>query len=341
MVMRLSSDGRGGTLGTIDGRSCPWASFCPLMAPINELGRASACGLEANIKRAKPARTAATTDAAVCQKRKTGEGGRLSIKSDLRLVNLSAVHLIPKICENDCGRSKIYKRIYCEKEIAVVLLFLDTANLDEIKEIAAWGVLDGVTTNPTLVGKEGKEFKRLVREICKVVPGPVSAEVVATDSEGMVREGRDIATWAENIVVKCPLTPAGLAATSILHRDGIKVNVTLCFSVNQAILAARAGAYFVSPFVGRLEDINEDGIGLVEQIVEVFHIHGFDTRVLSASIRTPMHVTRSALAGAHICTMPYKVFKQLVSHPLTDKGLEGFLADWKRAEKAMSSPAKG
>ena len=218
-----------------------------------------------------------------------------------------------------------------------MLLFLDTANLDEIKEIAAWGVLDGITTNPTLVGKEGKEFKRLVKDICKLVEGPVSAEVVATDREGMVREGRDIATWAENVVVKCPLTPEGLAATASLRKDGIKVNVTLCFSVNQAILAARAGATFVSPFVGRLEDINEDGIALVEQIVETFHIHALPTKVLAASLRTPMHVTRAALAGADIATMPYKVFKQLVSHPLTDRGLEGFLSDWAKAEKSVAA----
>jgi transaldolase len=216
------------------------------------------------------------------------------------------------------------------------LLFLDTANIDEIKEIATWGVLDGVTTNPTLVAKEGKEFKRLVKDICKIVSGPVSAEVVATDTEGMVREGRDIATWAENAVVKCPLTPAGLAATRTLSRDGIKVNVTLCFSVNQAILAARAGATFVSPFIGRLEDVNEDGIGLIERIVEVFNIHGLDCSVLAASIRTPMHVTLAALAGADIATMPYKVFKQLVAHPLTDKGLAGFLADWEKATKTMA-----
>ncbi len=217
-----------------------------------------------------------------------------------------------------------------------MLLFLDTANIDEIKEIAGWGVLDGVTTNPTLVGKEGKEFKRLVKDICKIVSGPVSAEVVATDAAAMVKEGRDIATWADNAVVKCPLTPAGLSATKTLSRDGIKVNVTLCFSVNQALLAARAGATFVSPFVGRLEDINEYGIGLVGRIVEMFHIHGLDTRVLAASLRTPMHVTLSALAGADCATMPHKVFKQLVSHPLTDKGLASFLADWEKASQAMA-----
>ncbi len=218
-------------------------------------------------------------------------------------------------------------------------LYLDTANLDEIKEIASWGVLSGVTTNPTLVAREGVDFKRRVKDICQVVSGLVSAEVVSTDTEGMLKEGRDIATWAPNAIVKCPLTPAGLAATSQLSREGVKVNVTLCFSVNQALLAARAGAYIVSPFAGRLDDINEDGMALVEQIVEVFHIQGIETKVLAASIRTPLHVTRAALAGADIATMPYKVFKQLVCHPLTDKGLEQFLSDWKKAMATVA--AKG
>ena len=218
-----------------------------------------------------------------------------------------------------------------------MLLFLDTANIDEIKEIAAWGVLNGVTTNPTLVGKEGKDFKSLVKEICKIVDGPVSAEVVSTDTEGMLKEGRDIATWAPNTMVKCPLTPAGLAATSKLSEEGIKVNVTLCFSVNQAILAARAGATFVSPFIGRLDDINKDGVGLIEQIAQVFSLHGLDTKVLAASIRGPQHITKVALAGADIATMPYKVFKQLVYHPLTEKGLEQFLSDWNKAKLAASS----
>jgi transaldolase len=218
-----------------------------------------------------------------------------------------------------------------------VQLFLDTANLDEIREIAAWGVLAGITTNPTLVSKEHQDFKRLVKDICKIVSGPVSAEVTATDTEGMLKEGRDIATWAENVVVKCPLTPAGLAACSKLSQEGIKVNVTLCFSVNQAILAAQAGAYFVSPFIGRLDDINEDGCALVEQIVEVFHIQGLETKVLAASIRTPMHVTRVALAGADVATMPYKVFKQLVQHPLTDSGLEKFLEDWNKSKAAAKA----
>lgn len=220
-----------------------------------------------------------------------------------------------------------------------MLLFLDTANIDEIREIAAWGVLDGITTNPTLVGKEGRDFKAVVKEICGIVSGPVSAEVVSTDTQGMVKEGRECASWAENVIVKCPLTPAGLGACSILSKEGIRVNVTLCFSVNQALLAARAGAYFVSPFVGRLEDINEDGIELVAQIVEAYRAQGLATKVLAASLRTPMHITKAALVGADIATMPYKVFKQLVSHPLTDKGLEQFLSDWDKAKSKVAAKA--
>lgn len=217
-----------------------------------------------------------------------------------------------------------------------MLLFLDTGNIDEIKEINEWGCLDGITTNPSLVRKEGGDFKRLIKDICQIVSGPVSAEVTATDVDGMLKEGRDIATWADNVVVKCPLTPAGLGATSKLAREGIKVNVTLCFSVNQAILAARAGAYFVSPFVGRLDDINQDGCALIEEIAEVFHIQGYDTKILAASIRTPPQVSRSALAGADCCTMPYKVFKALVSHPLTDQGLAKFLADWNKVPEVAA-----
>jgi transaldolase len=217
-----------------------------------------------------------------------------------------------------------------------MLLFLDTANLTEISEIAEWGVLGGVTTNPSLVSKERQDFKKLVKDICKIVSGPVSAEVVAEDKEGMIREGRDIATWADNVVVKCPLTPAGLGATSVLSKEGIKVNVTLCFSLNQALLAAAAGAYIVSPFVGRLDDINEDGMTLIEQIVETYHMQGVETNVLAASMRNPIHVSRSAMAGADIATMPYKVFKQLVSHPLTDAGVKGFLADWNKNVDAVA-----
>ena len=216
-------------------------------------------------------------------------------------------------------------------------LFLDTANVEEIKEIAAWGVLDGITTNPSLVAKEGIDFKTRVKEICKIVDGPVSAEVVTEDSDEMIKQGKDIATWAPNVMVKLPLTPAGLRACKALSGEGIKINVTLCFSVNQAILAAKAGATFVSPFVGRLDDINQDGNELIAQISEVFDIYDFDTEVLAASIRHPIHVTQAALAGADICTMPSKIFKQLVSHPLTDQGLEKFMADWKKSQLTLSS----
>jgi len=219
-----------------------------------------------------------------------------------------------------------------------VLLFLDTANVEEIKEINAWGVLSGITTNPSLIVKEGRDFKTVVKEICNIVDGPVSAEVTAEDVDGMVEQGLDIATWAENVVVKCPLTANGLAATSQLSRKGIKVNVTLCFSANQALLAARAGAYFISPFVGRLDDINQDGSALVAEIVEMYHMQGLDTKVLAASIRTPVHVTQAALAGADVATMPYKVFKQLVKHPLTDAGMALFAADWAKANAPV--PAK-
>jgi transaldolase len=217
-----------------------------------------------------------------------------------------------------------------------VKLFLDTANLDEINEINGWGVLSGVTTNPSLVAKEGADFKTRVKEICKVVDGPVSAEVVTEDADEMIKQGKEIATWAPNVMVKCPLTPVGLKTCKALSTEGIKVNVTLCFSVNQAILAARAGATFVSPFVGRLDDINQDGMELIAQISQVFDTYGFQTEVLAASIRHPVHVTQSALAGADICTMPYKVFKQLVSHPLTDQGNEKFLADWKKSQLTLS-----
>jgi transaldolase len=188
-----------------------------------------------------------------------------------------------------------------------------------------------------LIGKEKHDFKKLVQEICKIVKGPVSAEVVATEPEGMITEGREIATWAPNVIVKVPLTPAGLQACSTLSKEGIKVNVTLCFSTNQALLAARAGAYFVSPFVGRLDDINQDGSALIEEIAHMFAVHDLETKVLAASIRTPVHVTQAALSGADIATMPYKVFKQLVSHPLTDKGVESFLADWAKAKESVGS----
>ncbi len=221
-----------------------------------------------------------------------------------------------------------------------MLLFLDTANLDEIKEIAAWGVLDGITTNPTLVGKEKQDFKKLVQEIvARQCPGRSAPRLWPLIVKAWCARGCDIAKWAANVIVKCPLTPAGLGATSQLSKDGIKVNVTLCFSTNQALLAARAGAYFVSPFVGRLDDINQDGIGLIEEIAAMFAVQSIDTKVLAASIRNPVHITKAALAGADIATMPYKVFKQLVSHPLTDKGVESFLADWAKAKDSVGAMA--
>ncbi len=207
-------------------------------------------------------------------------------------------------------------------------LFLDTANIDEIAEINAWGVLDGVTTNPTLAMKEGRDFKEMIAEICREVDGDVSAEVVSTDAEGMVTEGRELARIADNVVVKVPLIPAGLSAVSQLSKDGIRTNVTLCFSPTQAILAARAGASFISPFLGRLDDIASDGLALLGQICDIYRVQGYETEVLSASLRHPQHVVESALAGADVATMPASVFRQMVKHPLTDSGLERFLADW-------------
>ncbi|MCL5266480.1 MAG: fructose-6-phosphate aldolase [Bacteroidetes bacterium] len=211
--------------------------------------------------------------------------------------------------------------------------FIDTANLDEIKEAAELGVLDGVTTNPSLVAKEKYQitFKELIAEICRTVPGPVSAEVVSTDTEGMLKEAHELAKIADNVVVKIPLLKDGLKAVKRLKAEGIKTNVTLCFSPTQALLAAKAGASYVSPFVGRLDDISEDGMELVEQIIAIYDNYGYDTEVLVASVRHPMHVVQAALMGADIATMPFKVIEQLAKHPLTDIGLERFLADWKKA----------
>ena len=215
-------------------------------------------------------------------------------------------------------------------------LFLDTANIDEIVEVNQWGVLDGVTTNPTLAAQEGRDFTSLIKEICAEVAGDVSAEVIATDTDGMVAEGRELATIAPNVVVKIPLIPAGLAAVAQLAREQIRTNVTLCFSSPQAILAAKAGATYISPFLGRLDDISNDGVGLLEEICEIYRIHGFATQVLAASLRSPQHVVQAALAGADVATMPHKVFSQMVRHPLTDLGLERFLADWRAYQSASS-----
>ncbi len=209
--------------------------------------------------------------------------------------------------------------------------FLDTANLDELRRGAEWGIVDGVTTNPSLIAKEGRPIKEQVAKICEIIDGPVSAEVVAVDAKGMIAEGKELIKIHENIVVKVPLTRDGIEACSALSKEGIRVNVTLCFSPAQAILAAKAGAYFVSPFVGRLDDIGQTGMDLIRQIVAIYENYQFDTQVLAASLRGPMHVVESALAGAHIGTMPYKAMDALFNHPLTDKGLEQFLADHKKA----------
>jgi transaldolase len=208
--------------------------------------------------------------------------------------------------------------------------FLDTANLEEIRDAASTGVLDGITTNPTLISKEGNSFEDQLLRICALVNGPVSAETVSRDAAGMVEEGRHLAKLHSNIVVKCPMTKEGLKATKILTEERVRVNVTLVFSAPQAIMAAKAGAYFVSPFVGRLDDIGESGMDLIRDIVTIFNNYEFKTQVLVASVRNPVHVVQAGLYGADICTMPAKVFEQLLKHPLTDKGVEQFLKDWEK-----------
>ena len=208
--------------------------------------------------------------------------------------------------------------------------FLDTANLDEIREAASTGVLDGITTNPTLISKEGNTFEDQLLKICAIVDGPVSAETVSVDAAGMVEEGRHLAKLHKNIVVKCPMTREGLKATKMLSSEGIRVNVTLVFSAPQALMAAKAGAWFVSPFVGRLDDIGLDGMNLIREIVGIFSNYEFKSQVLVASVRTPSHVIQAGMIGADICTLPAKVFEQLMKHPLTDRGAEQFLKDWQK-----------
>jgi transaldolase len=213
--------------------------------------------------------------------------------------------------------------------------FIDTANLDEIKEANELGLIDGVTTNPSLVAKEGDvDFKEHVKKICDIVKGDVSAEVTSLDTEGMLGEGREYAKIAENVVIKVPLTLDGLKACRTFREEGTKVNVTLCFSAAQALLAAKAGATYISPFIGRLDDVGQDGMVLIRDIVQIYDNYGFATEVLAASIRHPMHIVDCALAGADVATIPFKVIQQLVKHPLTDKGLEGFLSDWKKSGRA-------
>jgi transaldolase len=209
-------------------------------------------------------------------------------------------------------------------------IFLDTANLDELKKAADWGIVDGVTTNPSLIAKEGRPLEEQVRRICDIVDGDISAEVVAIAAPEMIKEGLQLHKIHKNIIVKLPLTRDGIKACSTLSKDGIRTNVTLCFSAVQALLAAKAGAYIVSPFVGRVDDIGGNGLDLIRQIVTIYKNYGYKTQILAASLRHPVHVTESALAGAHIGTMPFKVLDQMFNHPLTDKGLEQFLKDWQK-----------
>jgi len=210
-------------------------------------------------------------------------------------------------------------------------IFLDTANIEQIRQAARLGVISGVTTNPSLVSKEGKaDYEAVVKEICAIIPGPISVEVLVEKAEDMIEQAQKIAEWAPNVVVKIPATTAGLEAISTLAKMKVKVNMTLCFSLNQAILGALAGASYVSPFVGRLDDIGEDGMGLVRDIVDVFEYYEFDTQVIAASIRHPQHCVAAAMAGAHIATVPYKVLTQMIQHPLTDIGVARFLSDWQR-----------
>lgn len=213
--------------------------------------------------------------------------------------------------------------------------FIDTANVDEIRRAAAWGVLDGVTTNPSLVAKEGRDFKEVILEICDIVKGPVSAECVTMTTDEMIAEGRELASWSPYIVVKVPLIPAGIAACKVLSQEGIRCNVTLCFSAAQALLACKAGAAYVSPFVGRLEDRNEEGMRVVEDIVQIIDNYGYGTKVIVASIRDTLHVTQAALMGAHVATMPFAVLQRMFDHPLTQIGLEAFLADWKKLQDSQ------
>jgi transaldolase len=210
--------------------------------------------------------------------------------------------------------------------------FIDTANVDEIREAASLGILDGVTTNPSLVAKEGRDFHQVLREICSIVNGPISAEVTALDRDGMLEQGLELAKIHPNITIKVPLTKDGLQTCKALREKDIKVNVTLCFSPSQALMAAKAGASFISPFVGRLDDISHEGMDLIRQIRIIYDNYGYETEILAASIRSPMHVVESALAGADVATIPYKVVMQLIKHPLTDNGLEKFMADWKKMQ---------
>jgi transaldolase len=218
-------------------------------------------------------------------------------------------------------------------------IFLDTADIEEIRTAARWGVLDGVTTNPTLYAKVGGSYDEILQQVCKITPGPVSAECVSDDVDGMLEEGRHYAKLAPNIVVKVAMSENGLEAISRFADEGIKTNCTLIFTANQGFLAAKAGASLISPFVGRLDDINQDGMSVVRDLVEILTIHDMEAEVIAASIRTPLHMTQAALAGSHIATLPFKVLQQMVHHPLTDKGIVQFKADWQKAHEAAAAKA--
>jgi len=220
-------------------------------------------------------------------------------------------------------------------------IFLDTANVEEIREAHALGVIDGVTTNPSLIAKEGREFRKVVEEICAIVDGPVSAEAVSLQAEAMIREAESLSAIHRNVVVKIPMTAEGLKAVKALSRKGIRTNVTLVFSAAQALLAAKAGASYVSPFVGRLDDVGQEGMDLIEQIVTIYENYAFPTEIIVASVRNPVHVVQSALLGAHIATVPYGVLRQLLQHPLTEIGLRKFLADWEKVPSGAAGQKAG
>ncbi|HIH76974.1 MAG: fructose-6-phosphate aldolase [Methanomassiliicoccales archaeon] len=212
-------------------------------------------------------------------------------------------------------------------------IFIDTANIEQIKEVNSWGILDGVTTNPSLIAKEKKDFATIVNEICEVVDGPISVEVISLKADGMFAEGMKLAAVNENIVIKVPMTEEGLKATKLLSNEGVAVNMTLIFSANQALLAAKAGARYVSPFVGRLDDVGQDGMALISDIMDILDNYDFDTEVIVASVRDPIHVTDAARMGAHVATIPFDVLKKMFKHPLTDIGIERFLKDWEKVSK--------
>jgi transaldolase len=212
-------------------------------------------------------------------------------------------------------------------------IFIDTANVNEIREAESWGILSGVTTNPSLIAKEGRDFVEVVKEITSIVDGPISAEVISLDHEGMIKEARELSKIHKNIVIKIPMTIEGLKAVKVLSKEGIKTNVTLIFSASQALLASKAGASYVSPFIGRLDDTGEEGLNVIREIVTIFNNYGIKTEIIAASIRHPMHVINAAIAGAHIATIPFKVLEQMTKHPLTDAGIKRFLDDWKKVPK--------